>query len=196
MQKASPSGYTTAQSSVAPHVGHLSLFFIIVFILSPLCVSGLGITLRVIAKAALKLNLSGETCHAFTGISASISSYRCTIRPALVVSSPFGAFPSSASRPLRVPMDFSVCLLTIARVPLSSFNIYPGNITSVHDVKEQSPFILLVQGLGVEPSAHLSYHCNHVILTSPTHYDACLLACPLFQLLPCIIFSAYNRPTK
>lgn len=158
MQKASPSGYTTAQSSVAPHVGHLSLFFIIILISAPLCVSGLGITLRVIAKAALKLNLSGETCHAFTGISASISSYRCTFRPALVVSSPFGAFPSSASRPLRVPMASSVCLLTIARVPLSSFDIYPGNITSVHDVKELSPFILLVQGLGIEPSVHLRYH--------------------------------------
>jgi hypothetical protein len=141
MQKASPSGYTTAQSSVAPHVGHLSLFFIIILISAPLCVSGLGITLRIIAKAALKLNLSGETCHAFTGISASISSSRCTFRPALVVSSPFGAFPSSASRPLRVPMASSVCLLTIARVPLSSFDIYPGKSPVSTMSKNHSPFI-------------------------------------------------------
>jgi hypothetical protein len=59
---------------------------------------------------------------------------------------------------LCVPMASSVCLLTIARVPLSSFDIYPGNITSVHNFKELSPFILLVQGLGIEPSAHLRYH--------------------------------------
>jgi hypothetical protein len=50
-----------------------------------------------VSKAALNTNQSGEACHAFSGISASIRN-RYTLSPALVVPSPFGAFPSSASR--------------------------------------------------------------------------------------------------
>lgn len=189
MQKASPLGYTTAQSSVAPHVGHLSLFFIIVFISAPLCVSGLGITLRVIAKAALKLNLSGETCHAFTGISASISSYRCTFRPALVVSSPFGAFPSSASRPLRVPMASSFCLLTIARVPLSSFDIYPGNITSVHDVKEPLSFHPLWKERESNPRCPNAFRRLSEALSIQRLFQCCLRHSAILPHVVCLAVS-------
>ena len=77
-----------------------------------------------------------------------------------VVPSPSGACPSSASRLLRVPMAFG-CLLTTAWVPLTSFDIYPGNITSVHDVNDlfsvgrgyaATPLSFhLVEGVGFEP---------------------------------------------
>ena len=132
--------------------------------------------------AALMLASPGETCHAVTGISASISSYRCTFRPALVVSSPIGAFPTSASRPLCVPTAFG-CLLTVARVPLTSFIFYPGVITSVHDVKDQF-------------SSHLRGRCRNRTAAHPrlpwSHRYASAYAplihagLPLFLLfLPC-----------
>ena len=95
--------------------------------------------------AALKSVCSGEACHAFSGIGASIRN-RYTFSPALVVPSPFGAFPASASRPLWVPRHFIVFTLvtnshfvyafatgaqseTLSRdrVPIASFDISSGD---------------------------------------------------------------------
>lgn len=69
--------------------------------------------------AALKSICSGEACRAFSGIGVSIRS-RYAFSPASVVLSPFGAFPSSASRLLCVPDAFD-WLLATAWVPLTSF---------------------------------------------------------------------------
>jgi len=100
-------------------------------VLTPLCVSGLGRACArfhaspcpayplVSVMAALKSIRSGEACRAFSGISVSIRC-RYAFSPASVVLSPFGAFPSSASRPLCVPAAFD-WLLAVAWVPLASF---------------------------------------------------------------------------
>ena len=132
--------------------------------------------------AALMLASPGETCHAVTGISASISSYRCTFRPALVVSSPIGAFPTSASRPLCVPTAFG-CLLTVARVPLTSFIFYPDVITSVHDVKDQFSSHL-VEGGGIEPPLIRGFHGVTAMRRLMLHYPCRLALVPAFPSMP------------
>ena len=59
-----------------------------------------------------------------------------------VVPSPSGACPSSASRLLRVPMAFG-CLLTIAWVPLTSFDILSWSYLQCPRCQRTiSPFIL------------------------------------------------------
>ena len=100
-------------------------------VLTPLCVSGLGrayarfhaspspLYFQRAAMAALKSICSGEACRAFSGIGVSIRC-RYAFSPASVVLSPFGAFPSSASRLLCVPAAFD-WLLAVAWVPLTSF---------------------------------------------------------------------------
>ena len=82
----------------------------------------------------------------------------------LLVSSPSGAFPSSASRPLRVPMAFSVCLLTIARVPLSSLCLFYLVFASVHDVNDH-PLLSYVGVSGFEP---LSMTLGYKVRYSPS----------------------------
>jgi hypothetical protein len=75
------------------------------------------------------------------------------------------------SRSSRLAQVFNSASFPDGKTSLTSFSkrswivslslTYPASgwvFLLFHNVKERSPFILLVQGLGIEPSAHLRYH--------------------------------------